>query len=994
MSDPHPIILAGPHATADLAAHLRGLGKRRVLILCSRSRRFVRELADELSPIESVVFDGAAVHVPADLVDEALAAFDEADTDTVVAVGGGSAIGLAKAMRLARQFHFVAVPTTYAGSELTSIYGVTRSGQKTTGRDDRVRPDVVIRDLRATVTLPLALSIRSLANALAHPVSALSTGTLTGQDHVDALAASAMVVRTMEDLLLDPHSEPARRAAVEGASACARVLDHGSLGTHHRIAHVLGAALGLDHAAVHAVLLPQTLFAMREDNRDLYLELEGAVGVAELDGELHDLLRRSGCAWSLAQLGVERETVQSIMTEQPELPAELLRRALVGTRPTSGGTLELGDGPPALYSGPAPAEAKRVIVAVHGGGSDPGSIVRLARELCGRDPDTCVVGISGADASWFSLDAADTRNADTRNADHPAIAAALDRLAECIDRLRPQRGVDTIDIVGQAQGAWLAIEHAARHPRGLGSVIAIGGARFGPSDGWSASEALDQLTFVLGAASSDSSVTPDQLRQTTEWLRAAGAQVTCDTSPTSEPCIPARIRLRARDSLVSGSRPVAPIGYGATHVVEALAGAVPARQNSPRRAPHGLYPEQINGSGFTALRPENLRTWLYRVRPSTQRQAYSPLEHATFTTDYCQQSAAINLTGLDPLAIPEAATDFVDGMVTVGGAGSPGLRRGFAIHMYACNRSMEHRAFYDADGELLIVPQHGALTLLTECGALDVAVGSIALIPRGMLLSVLLRDDTARGFVAETYGRHFHLPERGLIGSNGLADPRHFRGPLPYYEDRLAPDFRITAKLDGVLHEARQDHSPYDVCGYHGNYIPYVYDLTNFSPSANVRFDHGDPSVFTVLASAMDETGHNGLDFIAFPARWDSTKGTFRPPFFHRSATTELNAVIREDTGPDSPFAPGSCFLTPCLTPHGVAGTTVERIRQLDDETADRTMRLGSPSLWIQFETTLPMALSKWAMRARRPSWPATWGSHRRYFAPGIDMIGSSENHS
>ncbi len=137
--------------------------------------------------------------------------------------------------------------------------------------------------------------------------------------------------------------------------------------------------------------------------------------------------------------------------------------------------------------------------------------------------------------------------------------------------------------------------------------------------------------------------------------------------------------------------------------------------------------------------------------------------------------------------------------MTVAGAGAPELRRGCAIHLYCANRDMDRRALYDADGDLLLLPQQGALTLLTELGPLAVAPGQIAIIPRGLVFSVLLDQPLARGYVAETYGRHFQLPERGPVGANGLADARHFQAPAAWYEDKLVPDFRVVAKLGGQL---------------------------------------------------------------------------------------------------------------------------------------------------------------------------------------------------
>jgi homogentisate 1,2-dioxygenase len=293
---------------------------------------------------------------------------------------------------------------------------------------------------------------------------------------------------------------------------------------------------------------------------------------------------------------------------------------------------------------------------------------------------------------------------------------------------------------------------------------------------------------------------------------------------------------------------------------------------------------------------------------------------------------------------------------------------------------MDRRAFYDADGDLVLVPQEGALVILTELGPLEVAPGQIALLPRGLVFSVQLAGPWARGYVGETFGRHLQLPERGLLGANGLADARHFRAPAAWYEDKLVPDFRVVAKLGGKLSEASQDHSPFDVVAWHGNHLPYVYDLADFSPLAAGRFDHPDPSLHTVLSAPLDEPGVNTLDLIVFAPRWDASSGTFRPPYFHRNPVTEINGIVREAAAAGSPFQPGACFITPSLTAHGPGGRVVERVRALSDADADRPAPPSTESLWFQFETSLPLSLTPWAEAHRLPDWPATWGSHRAYF--------------
>jgi homogentisate 1,2-dioxygenase len=218
-----------------------------------------------------------------------------------------------------------------------------------------------------------------------------------------------------------------------------------------------------------------------------------------------------------------------------------------------------------------------------------------------------------------------------------------------------------------------------------------------------------------------------------------------------------------------------------------------------------------------------------------------------------------------------------------------------------------------------------------------------------------------------------------LVGANGLADERHFRAPAAWYEDKLVPDFRVVAKLGGQLAEASQDHSPFDVVAWHGNHVPFVYDLADFSPLASGRFDHPDPSLHMVLSAPLDEPGVSTLDLIVFAPRWDATSGTFRPPYFHRNSVSEINGIIR-DAPSSGPFQPGACFITPSLTAHGPGGRAVERVRALADADADRPAPPGEASLWFQFETALPLSLTPWAEAHQLPAWPATWGSHRGHF--------------
>jgi len=973
-----PELIDGTDALPRLAERLHELGARRVLVISAPGRRHVDTVLAALVRFDTEVFDGAQVHVPGEVVDRAAAALGGADT--MVTVGGGSATGLGKALRLDHELRFAAVPTTYSASEMTSIHGVTRDGRKVTGRADRVRPDLVAYDPALTATLPIGLTVQSLLNALAHPVGALSTASLEGDDRAAALDCAAALVRAIEDLLLWPSDLRARRRALIAASRAGALLDRGKMGVHHALAHLLGGGLGLPHAPLHSVLLPQTLAHLRSEQPALMAELETAVGRPALEAHLHDLLTRAGAARSLDALDADAGAVAELARSRPELPAEVVADAQHGLRPTgSGQRLPLGPEPMALLAGPDPSRARRVVVALHGRGAEAGGMVRRVRELAGNDPTTAIIGLRSGDNRWYA-----TRYGAPGAGDDAEVTAALARVDQALASLAAVVPPASTVLAGFSQGACLALEFVARNPGRVAAVVAPCGARIGAPSAWNpaAPGSHAGLRALLGAAAQDHWVDAAHVDATARWLRDAGAAVDLAGSPGDRHDIAAQLRLRARDIILNRPEPSGATGFGNAITSEALAGAVPRQQNTPRLSPHGLYPEQINGTGFTAARADNLRTWCYRIRPSSQRRSFAPLAHATFGAAFEGRPPAIDLTGFAPPAAPTAPADFVDGLVTMGGAGSPSLRRGWAVHLYACDRNMEDRAFYDADGDLLLIPQEGALTVITELGPLEVSPGQLAILPRGIAFSVQLHGARARGWLAEIYGRHFRLPERGLVGANGLADERHFRAPAAWYEDRLAPGFRITASLGGGLHETTQDHSPFDVVGWHGNYSPWVYDFDDFAPSANVRFDHGDPSIFTVLTTPLDEIGAHLLNLILFPTRWDATHGTFRPPFFHRNAVFEFNGIVHQAARDDSPFVPGVSFFTPPMTAHGVSGRTVERLRALSDDAADRTMRLGAPSLWFQLESSLPMSLTPWAEAHRLPNWGATWASHASFFDP------------
>ncbi len=359
-------------------------------------------------------------------------------------------------------------------------------------------------------------------------------------------------------------------------------------------------------------------------------------------------------------------------------------------------------------------------------------------------------------------------------------------------------------------------------------------------------------------------------------------------------------------------------GFGAHFESEAVEGALPKGRNSPQRPAFGLYTEQLSGSAFTAPRNDNRRSWLYRMRPTADHRPFAPYESAPlFAAPADEALLAPNRLRWDPPADLPPGADFVDGLVTMLHAREPQVLEGCAVHLYRASRSMDSRVFVDADGELLIIPQHGRIELHTELGRLDVAPGSVALVPRGLKFRVMLPDGEARGYVAENYGVPFRLPELGPIGANGLANARDFEVPVAAFEDR-DEETQVIQKYLGALWATTLDHSPLDVVAWHGNYAPWRYDLSRFNTIGTVSFDHPDPSIFTMLTSPSNLAGRANADFVIFPPRWMVAEDTFRPPWFHRNVMSEAMGLIHgEYDAKAEGFAPGGLSLHNLMSGHG-----------------------------------------------------------------------------
>ena len=450
-------------------------------------------------------------------------------------------------------------------------------------------------------------------------------------------------------------------------------------------------------------------------------------------------------------------------------------------------------------------------------------------------------------------------------------------------------------------------------------------------------------------------------------------------------------------------------GFGNEFATEAVAGTLPQGQNSPQQVAHGLYAEQISGTAFTAPRSENRRSWLYRIRPAAMHGTFVSYAKAALPGVHARDSAgdgAHASHGSDrdagvrpafhnefgdgpvtpdqlrwnPLPLPEAPTDFIDGLYTMAGNGSPAAQHGVGIHLYAANRSMDGRFFYDADGELLIVPQQGRLRIATELGVLEVAPQEIALVPRGIRFRVELLDAAARGYVCENFGALLRLPDLGPIGSNGLANPRDFLAPHASYED-IEGDFELIAKFQGHLWRTTIGHSPLDVVAWHGNYAPCKYDLRRFNAIGSISYDHPDPSIFTVLTSPSDTPGTANLDFVIFPPRWLVAQHTFRPPWFHRNVASEFMGLVHGayDAKAEG-FAPGGASLHNCMSGHGPDAGTFDKASRADLSRPD----VITDTMAFMFETRAVIRPTHQAIDAahRQRDYQACWAGLRKNFSP------------
>ncbi len=422
-------------------------------------------------------------------------------------------------------------------------------------------------------------------------------------------------------------------------------------------------------------------------------------------------------------------------------------------------------------------------------------------------------------------------------------------------------------------------------------------------------------------------------------------------------------------------------GFGNTFETEALPGALPIGMNSPQKVNYGLYAEQLSGSPFTAPQAANERSWLYRIRPSVKHSGrFRKVDKGLIRTAPAARDESDRPIGQlrwSPVPIPDQALTFVTGLRTITTAGDSDTQAGMAVHLAFVTRSMENEYFFNADGELLVVAQENGLRFRTEFGVIDIEPGEICVIPRGVIFKVELIGGPARAYVCENYGAKLTLPDRGPIGANCLANPRDFKTPCAWFEDKETP-CRLIVKWCGQFHVTELDHSPLDVVAWHGNYSPYKYDLATFSPVGAILFDHPDPSIFTVLTAPSGEEGTANIDFVIFPPRWLVAENTFRPPWYHRNIMSEFMGLIHgQYDAKEEGFVPGGISLHNLMLAHGPDASGFEKASraELKPVKLDNTMA-------FMFETRFPQMLTRYAaeVETRQDNYIDCWADLKKRF--------------
>jgi maleylacetate reductase len=341
-----PRVVFGAGSLSRLPEEIDRLGIRRALVLSTPGQRALAErVAALIGDRAAGVFAGAVMHVRQDAVTQAREAARSAGADGAVAVGGGSTTGLGKAIALASGLPIVAVPTTYAGSEMTPIYGITEGGMKKTGRDAKVLPRTVVYDPELTLGVPAHLSVTSGINAIAHAAEGLYSA--DGNPVMDLMAQEgiAALARSLPAIRADARDIDARSQALYGAWLCGTVLGNVGMALHHKLCHTLGGSFNLPHAETHTVVLPHALAYNAPAAPEAMARIARALGAADAAQGVFDLAAANGAPTALRDIGLSEQDLEracdlALQNQYPNprpLEAEgiraLLRAAYEGRRP-------------------------------------------------------------------------------------------------------------------------------------------------------------------------------------------------------------------------------------------------------------------------------------------------------------------------------------------------------------------------------------------------------------------------------------------------------------------------------------------------------------------------------------------------------------------------------------------------------------------------------------------------------------------------------------
>lgn len=401
-------------------------------------------------------------------------------------------------------------------------------------------------------------------------------------------------------------------------------------------------------------------------------------------------------------------------------------------------------------------------------------------------------------------------------------------------------------------------------------------------------------------------------------------------------------------------------GFGNRFESEVFPEILPKKQNNPQTlvVKHegndvNLYAEQLSGTAFVTKRGDSRRTWLYRKTPSVKRNAVQLTKEDAGTTHWV--GLVPEPLRWSPSSFPIGSGSFISSLRRIAANYSSNVgNNSFAIYTYDANKDMDRESFCNTDGDFLIIPYDGDLNIQTEMGNVKVAPHEIFVCPRGIHFSVC-RDGSERisGFVLEMFEGSLSLPDRGPIGANSLADERHFLYPIAAVVTEDTEDWNLITKWMGERYH-RITSCPYDVYAWHGNYLPYKYNLDNFCPVNTVSFDHADPSVFTVL-TCKDVLGRTILDFVVFPERWQTTEGTFRPPYYHRNIMSEFMGVISGTyEGKKENFSKGAFSIHNRMVAHGPDDETTKRATSCDTSVPQKI----ATGLSFMIETSEPIGYS------------------------------------